>query len=297
MSLQPMPIASAIRSGTRVYDSYSAIDNRIDRSIRVRPAARSSTMVNAQVAADMFWLGKNEYSRNGDFPPLRLPFPDVWIEWTMPETFWAEGEWHELPVDGYRQFFALATCIDPSESSGCPEGTHSAIQVDGGWMEPGGVYIPAGLAFANLDERGRLIGGRDNGDVFDGVVGISADADLMAYISLLHPAFLAIGLMNCSNVKTEAESFKSRSSNRLARKAIPKLDYHTIVLPGSRSGGSGTSERQGVMPQHKVRGHFKTFTVERPLMGRHVGTYWWGWNVRGNKKNGITVTDYKVGAA
>ncbi len=31
-------------------------------------------------------------------------------------------------------------------------------------------------------------------------------------------------------------------------------------------------------------------------MGRHVGTYWWGWQVRGNPNNGVTITDYRVGA-
>jgi hypothetical protein len=25
-----------------------------------------------------------------------------------------------------------------------------------------------------------------------------------------------------------------------------------------------------------VDGHFKTFTAEAPLFGKHVGTYWWG---------------------
>lgn len=110
------------------------------------------------------------------------------------------------------------------------------------------------------------------------------------------PPMTAIGLMNCKNVKVEPSNRPITRSKKNRGKNVAKLNYHTIVLPGSSSSSGGTGECKGVMPQHKVRGHFKTFTAEAPLMGQHVGTYWWGWQVRGNKKNGITVTDYKVGA-
>lgn len=25
-----------------------------------------------------------------------------------------------------------------------------------------------------------------------------------------------------------------------------------------------------------IKGHYKTYTADAPLMGKHVGTYWWG---------------------
>lgn len=48
------------------------------------------------------------------------------------------------------------------------------------------------------------------------------------------------------------------------------------------------------MALHRVRGHFKTFTADRPLLGQHVGTYWWGWQIRGKAENGINVSDYRL---
>lgn len=30
------------------------------------------------------------------------------------------------------------------------------------------------------------------------------------------------------------------------------------------------------------------------LMGRHVGTYWWGWQIRGNAEKGMVVSDYSL---
>ncbi len=40
--------------------------------------------------------------------------------------------------------------------------------------------------------------------------------------------------------------------------------------------------------------HFKHYNAERPLMGKHVGTYWWGWQVRGEAEHGMVVADYEV---
>jgi hypothetical protein len=29
-------------------------------------------------------------------------------------------------------------------------------------------------------------------------------------------------------------------------------------------------------------------------MGKHVGTYWWGWQLRGDPKHGIVISDYQL---
>jgi hypothetical protein len=45
------------------------------------------------------------------------------------------------------------------------------------------------------------------------------------------------------------------------------------------------------IPLHLCRGHFKTFTTERPLLGRHTGTYWWEPHLRGSADNGVVIHD------
>lgn len=112
---------------------------------------------------------------------------------------------------------------------------------------------------------------------------------------ITYPIIYTIGLMNCRNVSLQKESYRSRSSAPKARRAEPKLEYHTIVLPQSKSkrgpGLGGTHSEPAI---HKVRGHFKTYTAERPLLGKHVGTYWWPWQVRGNADKGAVVSKYEV---
>lgn len=46
------------------------------------------------------------------------------------------------------------------------------------------------------------------------------------------------------------------------------------------------------VPLHLCRGHFKTYTPEKPLLGRHVGTYWWEPHLRGDEHVGVVVHDH-----
>jgi hypothetical protein len=45
---------------------------------------------------------------------------------------------------------------------------------------------------------------------------------------------------------------------------------------------------------HLARGRFKTFTEDAPLLGNHVGTYWWGWQVRGQESQGHIEKTYAL---
>lgn len=44
---------------------------------------------------------------------------------------------------------------------------------------------------------------------------------------------------------------------------------------------------------HICRGHFKRFE-EKPLFGKYSGLFWWEYQIRGNRKHGIILKDYKV---
>jgi hypothetical protein len=103
-------------------------------------------------------------------------------------------------------------------------------------------------------------------------------------------------MSNCRNVETaETGAIKMRRSGaqkRLGEKPF-SIRYNTIILPG---GGCEYDPKSGThrAALHRVRGHFKTFTAGKPLMGKHVGTYWWGWQLRGDAKRGIVISNYQV---
>jgi len=153
------------------------------------------------------------------------------------------------------------------------------------------VLIPITVG-VQYDKNGHVVDIR-NIDLDD--KGIDSEAEqLMMYLGL--PVLTALSLINCRNVTTaETGKIGLARSGREKRRGVPAklIRYNTIILPG---GGSQSDGRGGhrAAALHRVRGHFKTFTASRPLMGRHVGTYWWGWQVRGSAKNGVVVSDYQL---
>jgi hypothetical protein len=45
---------------------------------------------------------------------------------------------------------------------------------------------------------------------------------------------------------------------------------------------------------HICRGHFKIFTEEARLFGKHTGMYWWAEQLRGDRRHGVIVKDYRI---
>lgn len=70
--------------------------------------------------------------------------------------------------------------------------------------------------------------------------------------------------------------------------------YHLLkVKTGHPIFGDGDGKRE-TYSTHIVRGHFKTFNDDAPLMGKFVGTYWWDSQVRGRDKDHVVDKDYSV---
>jgi len=103
-------------------------------------------------------------------------------------------------------------------------------------------------------------------------------------------------LMSCKNIAYEKVWPPKRLNKKRQKKGKPQfLDYHVLkVKVGGRSAPLGGGGGGGDKRVHLCRGHFKTFTKDKPLLGHGVGTYWWQPQVRGNKKKGAVVKSYEV---
>lgn len=127
------------------------------------------------------------------------------------------------------------------------------------------------------------------------------EAKLYTLIESVALAAHMISLMHCKNIEiVDAPAEGTRQQQRHAerkRKGLPKLDYKVVNLKpqgGKRKSGTGVMSVDTEQPWHLVRGHFKTYTEDAPLLGQHVGTWWWGAQVRGNPQEGIVVKDYDL---
>jgi hypothetical protein len=100
-------------------------------------------------------------------------------------------------------------------------------------------------------------------------------------------------LLNCKNVMTEKHEPPIALNKKRTKKGKPPLfTYHTLVL-------QPLGKKQESIPQdlwnnriHLQRGHFKTYTDDKPLFGHIVGRFWWQPHVRGKSKEGMIVKDY-----
>jgi hypothetical protein len=102
-------------------------------------------------------------------------------------------------------------------------------------------------------------------------------------------------LLSCKNITTEIIPAPDRlNKKRIRQGRQPLFSYHTLVI-------KPIGKRQESIPKHLwenrihlQRGHFKTYTIEKPLFGRITGRFWWQPHVRGQNKDGIVLKDYEV---
>lgn len=121
--------------------------------------------------------------------------------------------------------------------------------------------------------------------------------DLNAIMSV--PLF-ALSILNTKNVKEISVDTPpvppKVAANRRKKTGRDAYVYKTLAIKpmGAKTKGQGHVYQPIDHRLHLARGHFKTFNPDRPLFGRHTGTYWWDSHVRGSKEVGKVIKDYKV---
>lgn len=107
--------------------------------------------------------------------------------------------------------------------------------------------------------------------------------------------------MLCKNLRPETvDRPVSRPERRRAKAAgfEPVSRYSRLRLPGFQEWRTAQATATGAGPQgppmHLVRAHPKTYTAERPLLGRAVGTFLWSPQFRGSKDAGSRIPHVTV---
>lgn len=268
-----------------IHNAYSGEVLTMDRPL---PAAK----VVADEVWRMFWQGAEKWDMLRDFGPLRPPFDEMWIEGRLPAWGIANGE---------RRVFSKS---DRETIQGChvvtldnADGTFSvcANPLIGNRRTKIVAIVP-GVHRIVVDQDGKYILRRTEFDraQFPGMDDRTVEEVIWTWTA---PAYLTLGLMNCKNVGLE--QVRPQLSKRQMRLGEKRITYSKIRLPTSARSASNTREAQESVgrpePYHLIRGHFKTYTDEAPLFGRHTGTYWWSWQARGDQKHGERHHEYEVG--
>ncbi len=108
---------------------------------------------------------------------------------------------------------------------------------------------------------------------------------------------ILMNMTSCKNAAIEPVRIKGKRRKRWARE--PRgIVCKTVVLRDKKGkvfyDTASAALEPTKMPLHSIMRHEKTYTKERPLFGKHVGTFLWQPQMRGDAKNGIIEKDYKV---
>jgi hypothetical protein len=104
-------------------------------------------------------------------------------------------------------------------------------------------------------------------------------------------------LLHCKNIRTsKVEPSQKLNKKRVKKGKEPAYSYEilNIIRLGITSGDPYGENNEGNTRLHLCRGHFKEYTDDRPLFGKHTGRYWWEPQVRGKLKNGLVEKDYNI---
>lgn len=108
-------------------------------------------------------------------------------------------------------------------------------------------------------------------------------------------------ILSCKNVYTEKEYPNLEINKKLIRRGdMPRYSYHILKfkLPNNPKHQNfsefATNNHNRI---HFCRGHFKEYTSDNPLFGKHTGLYWWEPHVRGQNTDGFVDKDYEVRCA
>lgn len=105
---------------------------------------------------------------------------------------------------------------------------------------------------------------------------------------------------NCKNVATIDKPEPDPVPPKWRKDGHPRYTSKVLMI----GPGYGSSARNATLPTgdgetkralHICRGHFATYTEDKPLFGKYAGTFWVPQHMRGHRKNGVASKTYKVG--
>lgn len=163
------------------------------------------------------------------------------------------------------------------------------------------------------NEFGSIVFGNSHGDamcVFASTFAFNADGSCKSIRGANwfdRVALQAFAFLHCKNVKQiDITATHGPDAKFCRRQRVPSVVYKTLLIPGftyegrivNNDGTLGEAAPDAADRRiHIVRGHFATYTADKPLFGRAstgVGKFWHPAHTRGNMAAGAVVKDYEV---
>ena len=275
-----MRIFDSVASGAPIVNpAYEPLEAKAITGFR-KFANTAIRVVSDEAAQYFFYSPREDWSvDSGAFGKIRPPFADVWLEVVTPARAYIQKQWTSAPKVRYAFIFAQE------------DRDVWQIYFLASRLKHGPVVAYPAIARMVIDENDSIAEtlAYDPKAISNSLVqGLSENLSI---------AYLALGWMNCRNVELVDVLPSAAQRRKRQRKGnLLGMEYKKIILDG-RSRRSLTSNQEAEKRHqrlHVVRGHFKTYTAEKPLMGKLVGQYWWHQQTRGDADLGVIHHEYEV---
>lgn len=232
-----------------------------------------------------------------DVPSVAGPFRAFWMEWRVPTVVRHPNTGELLSQQYHANRFGVLYATAMPEDDTDPDLLHTVV----GWMfgdGPHGLSGPFCKTVIRAGQDGRPLAPMRLSSLVDG---ITSEGAIDAVGGYLATPMLAIGFMHCKNVViTDAPDTRTRQQRRYdERKGTKPTEFKTLVIEPMKQvlKTEGGIEQHGLKKAlHICRGHFATYSEDRPLFGKYSGTFWKPAHVRGSADIGMVGKDYKVKA-
>lgn len=237
---------------------------------------------------------------------LRLPYQTMWFDYSMPDSAEQTSCNPELPRVHNTKEAALVS-RGPIPTLWMAH-FFTYIMENRSWLPaPLAIFIMIGgytgenKAFLDAHGYGPPRGKNNDGTIVPVWMEEATDQQkewIMREFTLnLNLLELSVRILNCKNIQMDRVKAPEALNRKRARAGkLPIQDYHilNVFKPGVKQEYRPGSAPTGSTRMHLCRGHIKTFTKEHPLMGKHVGSYWWESQLRGRQENGTIGKEYAV---
>jgi hypothetical protein len=232
-----------------------------------------------------------------DVPNCAPPFNKMWFEWRMPEYKNTEGKIERVPCE-YKHvrnaIFCLSNWNDELEHWNVGFILFNSVR---------DIIILEGFTGFSVSKEGKVIFNSKQPIIINNSSiliknGIPKEdiASSIGFASTL--VGVAISFMHCKNVISEEIRYPERLQRSRVKKGLMPLVIHKVlkIRPIKKIlTEEGKTQEHGMKHAlHICRGHFKDFSRNKGLFGKHKGLYWWDMHTRGDSKQGVVEKDYKV---
>lgn len=275
----------------------------------------SCEVFNVDNISEYYWQNtRNDWHIINDFPNVAPVFPQMFLEWKIPQKVCVNGETRISSFSPICGYLIDSQIMNSKIKQECEHIYQINIPDNVKWLCAGTEYIesPNGpvpiitnLWWVKFNGECWLPPYLNHNDMFlypiisaNKAITESINKGTMDHGEALNIPFFTLCFLHCKNVSIRTIGYpESLNTRRIKRGRHPLLTYHILdIEPMKKTLSSvGSSKEKGIQhAMHICRGHFKDFSKGKGLFGKHKDIYWWESYVRGNIKNGISLKDYNV---